>query len=149
MFAPTEIHDLLKEFPPAPENIDPKVEWFSDFQRDLGQKAGSIKENGAYSASCKLVPHLFERKNYVIHYRNVKFLLELGFKVTRIHKILWFEQKPWLKEYIDVNTGRRAQAKTDFEKDFFKLMNNSLFGKTMENVKNRVDVRIAVMTSRR
>jgi hypothetical protein len=143
MFAPVEIHDKLKEFPPAPENIEPKLEWFSDFQKELGIQTGVIKENETYKACCKLIPHLFARKNYVLHYRNLQFLLKLGFKITKIHKILWFDQKPWLKAYIDFNTRKRAQAGTTFEKDFYKLMNNSVFGKTIENVRNRVDIRIA------
>ena len=64
----------------------------------------AIKENGKYSATCKLIPHLLDRPNYVIHYRNLKFILELGAEVTNGHKVLSFKQKPRLKQYIDLNT---------------------------------------------
>ena len=145
---PPEIHDKLKEYPPAPENLSPKIEWFSEFQKELGKKTGHIKENNTYSSTSKLIPHLSEHKNYVIHYRNLKFLAELGVEVTKLHKTMSFKQKPWLKQYIDFNTQKRTLAKNEFEKDFFKLMNNAVFGKTMENVKNRVDLRIATTEER-
>ena len=140
---PSEIHDKLKEFPPAPENITPELEWFSEFQKELGKKTGNIKDNEKYNASSKLIPHLFDHIEYVIHYRNLKFLVDLGVQVTKLHKVITFNQKPWLKDYIDFNSEKRAEATNKFEKDFFKLMNNAVFGKTMENVKNRVDIRLA------
>ena len=70
------IHDKLKEFVHAPETLTPKMEWFSDYQRANAEKLEVIK-NGKYRGSDKLVPHLFEPKNYVVHYRNLKFLVDL------------------------------------------------------------------------
>ena len=71
-------------------------------------------------------------------------MVELGVNVTAIHKTLIFNQAAWLKPYIEFNINIRKMAKNDFEKDFYKLMNDSVFGKTMENVKNRIDLRLAV-----
>ena len=138
---PIELHDKFKEFPPCPESITPKQEWFSDFQKEIGIKTGMIKKD-KYRGSDKLVPHLYTHKNYVMHYRNLKFVQELGVRIDVVHQVLSFKQEPWLKSYIDFNTEKRKEAKNEFEKDFFKLMNNSVFGKTMENVKNRMELKL-------
>jgi len=78
----------------------------------------------------------------VVHYENLKLYERLGLEITKIHRGVLFEESDWLKQYIDLNTTLRAKASNDFEKDFFKLMNNSCFGKTMENIENRVDIRL-------
>ena len=114
---PEKLHDLHNDYPLAPERlIVNKVE--------------------------KLIPNLNDKTKYVIHHETLKLYLSLGLKLTKIHRGIKFEESAWLKPYIDLNTDLRAKAKNDFEKDFFKLMNNSVFGKTMENIRNRVDIRL-------
>jgi hypothetical protein len=131
-------HDKLKEFPPCPENISPSLNWLSDFQKQLILETNNNKMRISYCP--KLIPHFHEHENHCIHYRNLKYVKSLGVELGKVHNIISFQQKPWLKSYIDFNTTKRKEAKNEFEKDFFKLMNNAVFGKTMENVKNRMDL---------
>ena len=79
----------------------------------------------------KLVCNLYDKNNYVIHIRDLQQALNHGSIFKKVHKVIQFNQKAWLKLYIDMNIRLRTEAKTDFEKDFFKLMNNAVFGKTM------------------
>ena len=90
----------------------------------------------------KLIQRLASKKNYALHYRNLQLYLSLGLKLKKVHRVLEFDQSPWLAQYINSNTQKRMNAKNAFENDFFKLLNNSVFGKTMENIRKRVDVRL-------
>jgi hypothetical protein len=114
---PKELHVLHNDYPLAPESV----------------KVNKIQ---------KLIPNLNDKTNYVLHYENLKLYETLGLKITKIHRAVTFEESAWLEKYINLNTRLRTQAKNDFEKDFFKLMNNSVFGKTMENIRKRVDIRL-------
>ena len=88
----------------------------------------------------KLIPNLIDKTNYVVHYRNLQLYLFLATKLTKIHKVLEFKQSDWMKKYIDFNTEKRMNAANDFEKDFFKLMINSVYGKTMESLRKSINV---------
>ena len=114
---PENLHDLHNDYPLAPEQI-------------------------VVNKVSKLIPNLGNKKKYVLHYENLKQYLKLGLKLTHIHNGIKFKENPWLEKYISLNTKLRTKAKNDFEKDFFKLMNNAVFGKTMENIRNRVDVKL-------
>ena len=89
----------------------------------------------------KLVPNLGKKTNYVLHSRNLQFYLSLGMKLTKIHKVLKFKQSDWMKKYIHFNTQKRTNAANSFEKDFLKLMICFVYGKTMENLQKRINVR--------
>ena len=140
---PPEVHDLHSDFPLAPQKMKVTDEmlspYFQQLKEDLDLKEPSI---------AKLVPNLYDKTRYILHYKNLKLYLELGMKLMKIHRVLSFQQSPWLKPYIDFNTEKRRRALNDFEKDFFKLMNNSMFGKTCENLRNRVNVELVTTEKR-
>ena len=90
----------------------------------------------------KLIPNLSNKTNYVLHYRNLQLYLYLGMKLTRINTVLKFKQSDRMKKYTNFNTEKRTNAANIFEKDFFKLMINSVYGKKMENLRKRINVRL-------
>ena len=112
---PEEIQKQHNDYPLAPEKM----------------KVGNVE---------KLISHFKPHKNYVIHYRNLRQCLEMGLVITAVHRGISFNQSPWMEPYIKKNTELRKTAKTSFEKDFFKLMNNSVFGKTIENIRKRQNI---------
>ena len=90
----------------------------------------------------KLICHFRKRENYVVHYRNLRQYLENGIRITAVHRRISFFQSPWMEPYTTKNTELRKTAANSFEKDFFKLMNNSVFGKTIENIRKRQNVKL-------
>ena len=115
---PENLHDLHNDYPFCPERVECK--------------------NGVE----KLIPNLRNKTKYVIHYKNLIQCLKAGMKLKKIRRGIKFIESEWMKPYIEMNTNLRTKAKNNFEKDFFKLMNNSVFGKTMENIRNRVNVKL-------
>src|SRR6185437_10132399 len=105
-------------------------------------------DGGRFLATKKLVPHLGPRKDYVIHYQELQYYVKLGMVVDEVSEILSFDQTNWLAPYIAFNTEKRQGAKNAFEKDFFKLMNNSVYDKTMENVRKYQDVKLMAMNNK-
>ena len=103
---------------------------------DLPFMCESMEINGVE----KLVPNLRDKKSYVIHIQALNQALQHGLRLDRIHRAIEFDQSPWLKTYIDFNTQLRTAATNDFKKDFFKLMNNSVFGKMMENIRKHRNI---------
>ncbi len=116
---PKELHDFHSEYLLAPEQL----------------QIGKVS---------KLAPNLHDKKKYVLHHENLKLYLRLGLRLTKIHRGVTFVEWAFMKKYIDLNTELGKKGTTDFEKDFFGLMNNFVFGKTMENVRNRINVKLVI-----
>ena len=95
-----------------------------------------------YVSQKKLICDWTDKKNFLIHYRMLKFYVRHGMKINKVHSVISFKQNKWLERYVDFNTQKRNQAVNDFEKDFYKVLNNAFYGKTMENVRNRCKIEI-------
>ena len=121
---PQELHDLHSDMPFLPERM-------------------------VINKTKKLVCNLHNKKNYVAHINMLKLALSHGLKLKKVHRVIEFEQEAWLKKYIDFNMDLRAKATNDFEKDFFKLMNNAVFGKTMENVRKHRNIKLVKTDKKR
>ena len=109
------------------------LDYCLDIADRYGIKAGDVS---------KLVPNLRDKSCYVLHYRALQLYVSLEMVVRKVHKILKFRQSDWLKEFVLFNTEKRMNAANEFEKAFFKLIINSVYGKTMENVRKRVNVKV-------
>ena len=136
---PNELHELHNDYPLAPEKLAVSNDVLSIYCRKIADeydiKVGNVK---------KLIPNLGNKYKYVLHHRNLQLYLSLGMKLTKIDGALQFRQSDWIKKYIDFNTKKRKNAANDFKKDFFKLMIRSIYGKTMENLRKRINVRLVI-----
>jgi uncharacterized protein YeeX (DUF496 family) len=132
---PEKLHDSHKDYPLAPESMCVPEDWFSEYQHNLVKKSKT-----KYVECTKLVPNLRKKEKYVLHYRNLQFYVKQGMIITKVHRILEFKQSAWMAPYINLNTELRKTATSDFDKENFKYMNNNCYGKTMENVRKRINV---------
>ena len=135
---PPELHALHNEYPMAPERLDITVEMLSDTQVQLSRHYARTRTR----TNVKLVPNLMNKVKYTTHYLNLKFFLGHGMKLTKVHKVISFAQSRWMEPYISMNTSMRAKANNEMEKNFHKLMNNAVYGKTCENQRKRSDIRL-------
>lgn len=125
---PVELHDFFSDYPPVAENLL--------ITNDIISPWTKIQLNGRkHSSLVKLAPNLYDKNKYICHIQNLKLFLELGIELKALHRVLSFNQSPWLYDYIEFNSNQRSKAVSDVEKDFFKLLINSLFGKMIENVR--------------
>ena len=129
---PDNIKEKTKNFPFCPENkFIPKEKYNEDMKK---------KQPKNYTKSKKLICDWTDEKNYLVHYRMLKFYVRHGMVVEKIHDIISFKQSRWLEKFISFKTQRRNKSKNDFGRDFYKLLNNAFYGETMENVRNRLEL---------
>ena len=128
-----KLHELHNDYPLAPEKLDMLSKYCKEIPDKYEIKVGDVK---------KSIPNLGDKTNYVVHYKNLQLCLSLEMKLTKIHRVLEFKQSDWMKKYIDFNTEKIMNAANDFEKKFLKLIINSVYGKTMENLQKSINVRL-------
>lgn len=131
---PKEIHDIHSMYPLAPEKMIVENKMLSPFQINMKETL-DIKEDKVAKLLCTLYP----KKNYVLHIKNLQLYCSLGMKLTKIHRTIVFKQDYILRDYIQFNSNKRQEAKSEAEKDMYKLMNNALFGKTMQNQRTEIN----------
>ena len=142
---PKEIHDATQWFPLAAENRDITHDMLTPEMKVQLKALNVIRrrdENKEMIKAHKLVGTCLNKSEYVVHFKILKFYLQKGLKITRIHQCIKFRQEEIYKPFIDFNSSRRAEAKNDFEKSYYKQKNNSLFGKSMESQRNRIKIKL-------
>ena len=132
-----ELHNSHNDYPLAPGKLAVFYKMLLDYCKEIADKY-RVRVGDAKN----LIPNLGNKTKYVLHYKDLQLYLSLRMKLTKIHRVLKFKQSDWMKKYIDFNTEKRKNAANDSEKDFFKLMINSVYGKTMENLRKRINVRL-------
>ena len=133
---PAELHDRHDQYPLAPEHLEVDESMLSEDQRQM------VLDFDVKTGGSKLCLTLFDKYKYKLHYRNLKQYLNMGLRLKKVHRVLAFNQSPWVKKYIDLNTELRKKAACKAEEDLPKLMNNSFFGKTCEDVRRYRDIKM-------
>ena len=129
---PENIKEKSKKLPIAPENKKLNPDYLSDYMK--------TNKPGTYKQTKKLICDWSDKKNYLIHYRLLKFYVRHGMIVDKVHEIISFKQSKWLEKYLSFKTQKKNKADNGFEKKIYKLLNNAFYGKTMENVRNRLKI---------
>lgn len=133
---PHHIHDSHADYPVAPDMLEISSAQISDYSKQFLNS-----HNITFSKQKRLAPNLYDKEKYIVHIKNLQLYLSLGLVLKKIHRGIQFSQKAWLKPYIDFNTQKRQNAVSTHEKNFFKLLINSIFGKMMENVRKHKNVK--------
>ena len=137
---PPELHDAHNDYPLAPERIQVNYSCISEQQVEIARSYGITRS----CTTTKLMPNLMNKRYYFCDYLLLKFYIEHGLILKKVHRVVRFKQSKWLKEYIELNTKLRKESKQEHEKDLFKLLNNAIYGKTCENLTKRSDIRLVV-----
>ena len=132
-----ELHDIHNDYPLCPEHISINYDMLSDYCKNIVDKY-NIKVRGVK----KIIPNLYNKIKYPIHYRNLQYSLKLGMKLIKTHRILSFKQKKWLKIFTDFNTKKRQERNDHFNKNLYKLFNNCIYGKSIENPRKKINVKL-------
>ena len=135
---PKELHDKHIDYPLAPQIMNVTADMLSDVQKDI-YKQYNFNKDAKDEDTKKLILNVMDKNNYVVHIQILKYYLKQGLKLKKVNRVISFQQKCWLKPWIDFNTNKRKNATSDFEKDMYKLMNNAVYGKTMENVREHIN----------
>ena len=134
---PKELHDLHNDYPLCPERIEVKYDMLSKYCKDIVDwyniKVGGVK---------KLIPNLYDKISYPVHYKNLIYYLSLCMKLIKIHRLLSFKQSNGLKVFTDFNTKKRQESNYEFNKNLYKLFNNYIYGKSIENVRKKINVKL-------
>ena len=136
---PEHLHVSTADFPLAPESGEITQDMFSPFMNEFYK---TLNPKSTFKAGRKLLLTQLDKSHYIVHFAVLKFYLAMGLTLDHVHRVVKYTQKPWLKEYIIFNSEQRAKSTNDFDKSFYKLKNNALFGKTMEDVRKRIKYRL-------
>ena len=135
---PNHFHDEYSDYPLSPENLNIQEKMLLEHQKALHRYCYDGKQ-ATNEKQPKLILNIKDKDKYIVHIKTLQFYFNKGMKLKQVQRMVKFKQSAWLKAWIDFNTNKRKEAKSDFDKDMFKLMNNTVYGKTMENLRNHMD----------